>query len=305
MPATGPGSIGVQLQAFVYVSPLAPLVRAFALPAPVAIGALIAMAEIAVGIGTLTGLVYRAAAFGGLVLATLFWLTASWATSPFYYGADLPFAFGWLAVFLAGDAGVSIAGTVDRLAPPPSATPTPVGQVLSRRDAIRFALQGLVVAVATAAVGGTAWLVTGGPSRTPARRTPPPTPIPTASTGAGSASPGAIATGPSSSATALQVAVVGDVKPHQAVAITDPTTGDPAFLFRLASGQIVAYDGLCTHEGCAVDFEASSELFVCPCHDAVFDPAHGARVLSGPTQEPLPELALTIDPITGAITIAG
>ena len=102
----------------------------------------------------------------------------------------------------------------------------------------------------------------------------------------------------------LQLAFIGDVRPHEALAITDPGTGDPAFLFRLASGRVVCYDGLCTHEECPVDFDASSELFVCPCHGAVFDPAHSGRVLAGPTRRALPEIPLFIDPATGAITIA-
>jgi thiosulfate dehydrogenase [quinone] large subunit len=102
-----------------------------------------------------------------------------------------------------------------------------------------------------------------------------------------------------------QVALVSDVKPHEALAITDPLTGDPAFLFKLASGRVACFDALCTHEGCPVEFDPSSELLFCPCHGAVFDPAHGAKVLRGPTRRPLAELPLTIDPQTGAITLTG
>ncbi len=54
--AVGPGSIGEQLAAFAKVSPIAPLVEVFAQPFPVEIGFLIAIAEIAVGLGALTGL---------------------------------------------------------------------------------------------------------------------------------------------------------------------------------------------------------------------------------------------------------
>ena len=48
--------------------------------------------------------------------------------------------------------------------------------------------------------------------------------------------------------------------------------------------------------------DSGSELLVCPCHGAVFDPAHQGRVLAGPTQKALLELPLTIDPSTGAIS---
>jgi thiosulfate dehydrogenase [quinone] large subunit len=99
--ASSPASIYGQLQAFTRVSPLAPLVRIaepFALP----MGLLIALAEIAIGLGALTGLAYRLAAAGGAALSFLFFLTASWSTHPFYYGPDLPYAFGWVALALAG-----------------------------------------------------------------------------------------------------------------------------------------------------------------------------------------------------------
>ena len=45
--ATGPGSIGSQLDGFVKVSPIAPLVQIFGQPFPVAVGLLIAITEIA------------------------------------------------------------------------------------------------------------------------------------------------------------------------------------------------------------------------------------------------------------------
>jgi thiosulfate dehydrogenase [quinone] large subunit len=298
--ATGPGSIGSQLQAFVYASPLAPLVRVFAMPAPVAVGAIIALIEIAIGLGALTGLLFRPAAFGGLALSLLFWLTASWGTHPYYYGADLPFAAGWLAVLLAGDAGFTLAPRLDRFLPSPEPGPRPIGEVLTRRDALRLGLEAAILGIASISLGAVAWIGTGGPTRAPVRRRgagASPAPSPDAGASAGPAA--------SSGETVGQVAYLDDVQPHEAVAVTDPATGNPAFLFRLASGRVVCYDALCTHEDCPVEFDAHSELFVCPCHGAVFDPAHGARVLTGPTRDPLPELPLTIDPDTGAISITG
>ena len=103
--ATGPGSIGAQLDAFVRVSPIGPLVHLFGQPFPVAIGLLIAVAEIAIGFGALSGLLFRLSAAGGFALSILFWLTASWATKPYYYGPDLPYALGWLTLALAGTPG--------------------------------------------------------------------------------------------------------------------------------------------------------------------------------------------------------
>ena len=105
--ASSPASIFGQLAAFARVSPLAPLVRLtepFALP----IGLLIALAEIAIGLGAITGLAFRLAAVGGALISLLFFLTASWTTHPYYYGADLPYAFGWIALALAGDGGLLV-----------------------------------------------------------------------------------------------------------------------------------------------------------------------------------------------------
>ena len=89
-----PAWIQAQMVAFTRVSPLAPLVR-LGQPFAVEIGVAIAVAEIAIGIGALTGLAFRAAAVGGAALSIRFFLTASWATRPFYYGPDLPYAAGW------------------------------------------------------------------------------------------------------------------------------------------------------------------------------------------------------------------
>jgi thiosulfate dehydrogenase [quinone] large subunit len=104
---SSPGSITAQLQAFARVSPLAALVR-IAEPWAPAVGILIALAEIAIGLGALTSLAFRAAAAGGAVLSLLFFLTASWTTHPYYYGADLPYTIGWIALLIGGTGGLLV-----------------------------------------------------------------------------------------------------------------------------------------------------------------------------------------------------
>jgi thiosulfate dehydrogenase (quinone) large subunit len=89
------------------------------------------------------------------------------------------------------------------------------------------------------------------------------------------------------SATALQ--------PNQSLAYTDPKTGDPAILIRLPSGHFVSYDMVCPHQGCTVPYDPSRRLLVCPCHGALFDPAHGAAPLSGPVSQPLITLPIRMD----------
>jgi uncharacterized membrane protein YphA (DoxX/SURF4 family) len=117
-----PGSIQAQMLAFERTSPLGALV-ALIRPEAGAIGLLIAVAEVAIGIGALTGLAFRIAAMGGALLSLLFFLTVSWGTRPYYLGPDLPYAVGWLTLALAGHGGLLIPSWVAVMgaAPPRSA----------------------------------------------------------------------------------------------------------------------------------------------------------------------------------------
>src|SRR6266540_2648511 len=75
---TGPRGFAAQARGFARGSPIGWLVRAVALPHPMAAGLLLAVAELAIGLLTLVGLASRAAAAGGLALSFTFFLTASW-----------------------------------------------------------------------------------------------------------------------------------------------------------------------------------------------------------------------------------
>ena len=133
---TSPGSITAQLQAFARVSPLAPLVR-LAEPWAPAVGVLIALAEIAIGLGALTGLAFRAAAVGGAALSLLFFLTASWTTHPYYYGPDLPYAIGWIALAVGGTGGLLVPRVVRELGATAPDEGLPSGARAGRRQATR------------------------------------------------------------------------------------------------------------------------------------------------------------------------
>ena len=338
---TGPGSIGEQLVGFSHVSPLSPLIQLAALQAPVLVGFLIALAEIAIGLAALTGLLYRLAAAGGFALSVMFWLTASWATKPYYYGPDLPYALGWLTIGLAGHGGLYVLdGAWDRWAgrrivrarygdyvPPAeldawSADP-------GRRGFLQLALVGSVT-VGLAGIFGllghrhglVSALGLGGSGETPR-------PGATGSTGAAggaiggsvgggegpSPSPSARATaGPSTAAPSAGgtktggkvIAQVGQVRTGRAFAFRDPATGDPAYLLKLPDGSVVAYDAVCTHAGCTVRLRPGLRvLLVCPCHGAAFDPGHHAQPVAGPTDVPLARLPIRIDSATGTITLSG
>lgn len=68
----------------------------------------VAVAEIAVGVLVLLGVLTRPAALVGAALALGFWLTVSWGTSPYYFGNDLPYAVGFLTLALTGAGAFSV-----------------------------------------------------------------------------------------------------------------------------------------------------------------------------------------------------
>ncbi|WP_406258343.1 DoxX family protein [Streptomyces nigra] len=98
---SGAGSIGDMMRA-VRDSAAIPAMVDMALDAPVAFGYAIAFGELAVGIGTLVGLLGRLAALGGALISLSLWLTVSWASDPYYYGNDLAYLMAWLPLVLAG-----------------------------------------------------------------------------------------------------------------------------------------------------------------------------------------------------------
>jgi len=300
--ASGPGSIGEQLTAFTRASPLAGLVSVFALPFPVLIGVLMALAEIAIGLGALTGLLYRVSAAAGAAVSLLFWLTASWTVHPYYYGPDLPYAAGWLTLALAGNGGLAV------LRVPFPAVFAPYGDPAEASPERRALLKGGLLAAAAVAVAGVAG-VGGGllRGRDHVAAVPGASPTPgLGSPGASAAAPTAAASsGPSAAPVAGQIATLTSLKPRTALAFTDPKSGDPAMLIRLADGTVVAFDALCTHQGCTVEYDQPSGLLACPCHGAVFDPTHNADVLQGPARVALAALPIVVDKATGAITLRG
>ncbi|GGT12240.1 membrane protein [Streptomyces kurssanovii] len=101
MSATGSGSIGEMMNA-VRDSSAVPALVDLALKNPEGFGYAIAFGEVAVGIGTLIGLLARLAALGGALISLSLWLTVSWQTDPYYYGNDLAYLMAWLPLVLAG-----------------------------------------------------------------------------------------------------------------------------------------------------------------------------------------------------------
>lgn len=294
--AAGPGSIGAQLAAFTRASPLSILVQIFAQPFPILTGLVISVTEIAIGLGALTGLLFRLSAAGGAALSILFWLTASWAIKPYYYGPDLPYAAGWLTLAVAGHGGrflldgwIASQFELDPEAEPMSS---------ERRRFLHGGILGLG-ALALAALGGTLGAtVFGRPNGgLGLDATPPP------ETGQGSAPPSA---GPTAAPNGIVVGTIAAMTSQGgSLYFQDPQSGDPAVLVKLSNGKVVAFDAVCTHAGCTVEFDPGSRLLICPCHGATFDPARAAAVLGGPTNVPLAPLPIAIDAKTGVIRLSG
>ncbi|WP_171991106.1 DoxX family membrane protein [Streptomyces sp. JHA26] len=104
---SGAGSIGDMMRA-VRDSSAVPALVDLALKNPPGFGYAIALGELAVGIGTLLGLLGRLAALGGALISLSLWLTVSWASDPYYYGNDLAYLMAWLPLVLAGTPFLSL-----------------------------------------------------------------------------------------------------------------------------------------------------------------------------------------------------
>ena len=299
--ASSPSSVQYQMNALASTSPIGPLVR-LSQHAGSFTGLLIALGELAVGIGTLLGLRARLAAVGGSLLALTFFLTVSWATSPYYYSADIVFLFAWTPFIGIGAAGVlSVDAWLGQRARADSSKALRLGadvggarEVARQRE--RRAI--LAVGVGTAIVGGMAALIgrsadvapsaLQAPLRTPGTR--PPTSKHHAETShPGSTSKSSSPPGP----TGTSIGSTRAVPIGQASQFTDPADGAPAWVVCLSRGKYAAFSAVCTHAGCTVEYAGSTMEFVCPCHGGIYS-ARTGQVLGGPPPSPLPSIPVQV-----------
>ncbi len=101
------------------------------------------------------------------------------------------------------------------------------------------------------------------------------------------------------------IAKVSDVPTGGGVRFTNPTTGDDAWVVHLSDGRYAAFSAICTHEGCAVNYSSSGQVFKCPCHGAQFDAANDGAVLRRPARGPLAKLNISVDQSSGNIYYLG
>jgi rieske iron-sulfur protein len=62
---------------------------------------------------------------------------------------------------------------------------------------------------------------------------------------------------------------------------------------------VVAYSAVCTHLSCTVSWKKAPQLeaslITCHCHNGLYDPLHGAKVIGGPPPRPLPQIGIKVD----------
>ncbi len=305
-------------------SPIGPLLSLSA-HAPTFVSVMIALSEVAVGVGTLLGLWTRVAAAGGALLAFTFFLTVSWNTTPYYYGADIVFVFAWLVMIAFGPgnqlsvdswlrnrarrdlrlgpvpASVSIdvprlrklcaRGQKCGLAPDGQCTRLagcpvfPIQETLPDRQDKDLHRRTMVLGGVAAAIVGVMAALVGGFTATIGRALGR-APTPQADT----AGPAAAQT--STPPQGVAVAAASSVPLGRAISFTAPD-GNPAWVVHPSGDTFVAFSAVCTHNGCTVQFEPSTVEFVCPCHGGVFDGRTG-QVLQGPPPSPLASIRVQV-----------
>ena len=102
--ANSPSGIQAQLIASERVSPFHSLLGHL-LPYSTALGVIISLGEIAVGLGILLGLWTRVAAIGGAAVSAMLFFTVSYHASPYYTGADIVWFFAFLPFIVTGAGG--------------------------------------------------------------------------------------------------------------------------------------------------------------------------------------------------------
>jgi thiosulfate dehydrogenase [quinone] large subunit len=379
------GYIGKQIMAFAVGSPIHNFLLHAALPHAMFFGLLVALGEIAIGIGTLFGFLFRPAAFSGMLLSLMFFLSASWHVRPYFYGADIVFLFAWIPLLLAGPAGTGMPSVDALLVPriladlvpewsgklepvlnfllgagagvegkervhaeviPTQAANRTTGQAAAYNSKVSGYPQGVPQNIISGqgrpartsqqqkqvnykgrnaarqrsqesrrnflwglVVGGLGMLgitLAGKAVQSLPFGRDDNAPVSQAGSGEGESSLPSSPSAGTATTTAggsSEIAQVSAVQPNSAVTFTIPSDGDPGVLVHLNNGKFVAFDATCTHAGCPVQYDPSSQHLLCPCHGAEFDPANAASVVQGPTNTPLTSVPIHIDNQTGAITL--
>ncbi len=280
--SSSPISIHAQLVGASHTSPIGSLLGHLTSISTL-VGVIIAVGEVAVGVGALVGLLTRVAAAGGMALSLGLFLAVSFRTNPYYSGSDIVFLFAWTPLLVVGAAGAPALDTwlADRRAAAPAAEPA---GGISRRavvstGAIAAGVAGGVVLLsgAVAALGrmfapSTSAANTSTTTTTTSTTTTAPTASTTTTSTTAAAPPAGTVIGSTSS-----VPVGGSAT------FTDPKTGDPGLVIQQPADTYRAFDAICPHAGCTVAYQPSAKIIVCPCHGSEFNAKTGAVELGPAT----------------------
>ncbi len=298
--AASPASIQSQLAGAARRSPIHALISPLTHIA-VPLGILIAFGELAIGVGTLLGLRARLAAAGGLALSLMLFLTVSFHSAPYYTGADIVFAFAWTPLMLAGAGSVlsldaAIADWADKQASAARRQARRSGTAAreaSRREVVLRGMVTAAVAAGSLVVGGLAaglGRLAGGTTGKAGGTGLPTAAAPARSTAArprdtkAAAKPGTVPAG-------TAIGPARDVPVGQAASFRDPASGDPSIVIQPRSGTFLAFDAVCPHAGCSVEYDPSAKVIVCPCHGSQFSASTGA-VETGPAATGLTRITI-------------
>lgn len=75
------------------------------------------------------------------------------------------------------------------------------------------------------------------------------------------------------------------------------------FLHRTAEGEFLALSNKCTHLGCAINLDAASGNFICPCHASHFDKL--GRVIQSPAKRALDYYPIRIQALHVKVDLNG
>ena len=309
----GPKSFAALAEGYAKGSPIGGPLRAVVLAHPYPFALLLAVMELAVGICALIGLASRLTAGVGLALSVTFYLTASWQVRPFFYGADLPFAAGWLTLQLAGHGGLPSVDAIllrrhrsERGLGPAELVAVPLDRL--QQQCAQAAEQGRCASAAGGACAGRGCLLTGS-QPDPAVKDASRRAFLAAASKAGTVAAGTLVLAAGAAPTLAareqlraaeragfrQVSYLWQIPIGQGKLVDQPASGIPAILVRLAKDQVVAFEAICTHAKCVVGLDADRRLIVCACHGAEFDPSRQAAVVAGPAPRPLPPIKVRVD----------
>lgn len=247
---------------------------------PTAVGIVIAITEITIGLALILGIWGRVFALAGALGQLSIWLTVGWGVDPGFESPNLPYVFALIPFIIAGAGPYNLP---ELLARRRGARAADADGITGRRDVLGIGATGAALAAGAGVIGGVGRLLVDSPSATAVATEA----AGTATTVAGSTSGGAGA--------GTQVATVAELAAAGGVQFPVPGAASKrGWVTQGADGSPTAFSATCTHQGCTVKYEQSVDQLRCPCHGSKFDAKTGA-VVTGPARRPLDPIAITTE----------